>query len=35
MVKDDNKEVIKDVIKDASIKNYNALNNWKEKIKFR
>ena len=29
-LKDDNKEVIKDVIKDASIKNYNALNNWKE-----
>ena len=29
-LKDDNKEVIKDIIKDASIKNYNALNNWKE-----
>lgn len=29
-LKDDNKDVIKDVIKDASIKNYNALNNWKE-----
>ena len=27
--KDNSKEKIKDVIKKASTKNYNALNNWK------